>query len=369
MCYKGAIVARVVVVGAGMMGSALCVPLADRGHEVHLVGTALDDGIVAELKRGLSHPGLGVALPGSIRPHPVSALGSLLEQAEWVGLGVSSAGLPWASRVLSGALSRSALPIVMITKGLQLAGGSPGQGSEPAARVLTDALARGTGAQSPPHAICGPCIAGELARRVPTAVVLAGGSEQTRRWFAEQLRTEYYRVLPHSDTLGVQACAALKNAYAMGVALAAGLHERRVGSGGSVGSVAFHNLEAALFAQSAREMAAVAAWLGGEGQTAAGLAGVGDLNVTCVGGRTGRFGRLLGAGLGRREAQARMRGATLECLEILSLVERLWGGEGPLAGRRSLPPKRDLPLLAHLVEVALHDAPAAPPLSRFFGAS
>ena len=67
--------AIIVVLGAGMMGSALCVPLVDAGHEVRLVGTHLDEAIVAELRARGYHPKLKQELPREISAYPVEALG------------------------------------------------------------------------------------------------------------------------------------------------------------------------------------------------------------------------------------------------------------------------------------------------------
>src|SRR5688572_22139046 len=90
----------VTVVGAGMMGSALCVPLVDRGHEVRLVGTHLDREIVASLRESGVHPKLRLELPRAIRPYFLEELGAAMAGAELVGLGVSSAGVDWAIETL-----------------------------------------------------------------------------------------------------------------------------------------------------------------------------------------------------------------------------------------------------------------------------
>jgi glycerol-3-phosphate dehydrogenase (NAD(P)+) len=124
-----------------------------------------------------------------------------------------------------------------------------------------------------------------------------------------------------------------------------------------------HNYEAAVFARAIVEMGAIVGALGGDVTSVWGLAGSGDLTVTCNGGRTGRFGALLGRGYSASEARALMAGATLECLEVLALLERALD-DGRLGGLG----RRDLPLLAHLIEIGLHDAPVAVPLSEFFPA-
>jgi glycerol-3-phosphate dehydrogenase (NAD(P)+) len=184
---------------------------------------------------------------------------------------------------------------------------------------------------------------------VESCVVFAGRDQATLGRVAAMASAPYYHVTTSSE----------KNAYAMGIAFGEGIHER---GGGQPGSIALHNYEAAVFAQSVFEMQRIVRLLGGEPASAIGLAGVGDLDVTCNGGRTGRFGKLLGLGLGVEAAIERMEGATLECLEILSVLRRALPG---LEQRGELR-ENELPLLRHLIEVALDDKPIAMPFDRFF---
>src|SRR5690606_16779411 len=173
------------------------------------------------------------------------------------------------------------------------------------------------------------------------------------------------------------ACAALKNAYAMGVAFAAGAHSA---AGGQPGSIARHNYESAVFAQSIYEMQQICRLLGGDPASATWLpgvgalgvtpnggaaGGVGDLDVTTNGGRTGRFGAHLGRGIGRDKAIAAMQGATLECLHVLEVMRSAiasWERAGVLQ-------EDELPLLRHMAAVALDDAPVSVPFRAFFGRS
>ncbi|MBW2527286.1 MAG: glycerol-3-phosphate dehydrogenase [Deltaproteobacteria bacterium] len=347
--------ATVTVLGAGMMGSALCVPLADRGHEVRLVGTHLDGEIVASLAASHHHPTLGLELPESIQPLPVSQLAKAIDGADLVALGVSSAGARWAGEQLAPRLPED-VPVVMITKGLDWDGASLRTMPE----VVRTCLPETSRAQLHPAAIAGPCIAGELARRVPSCVVVTGQDQATLDRIVALLRADYYHLWTSTDVTGVETCAALKNAYAMGIAFGTGMHLAR---GGSLGSVAMHNVESAVFAQAVREMRQWIRLAGGDPESAIGLAGVGDLDVTNNGGRTGRFGALLGQGLSRGDAIREMKGATLECLEILAVMReatRALEQAGQLASG-------SMPLLEHLAEVALDGAPVALPLHRFFG--
>lgn len=343
--------ARIAILGAGMMGTALAWPLVDRGHAVRLIGTHLDREIIDSIARTRRHPGLDLTIPDPIEAFPIDALGRALSDADGVVLGVSSAGVRWAGHALR---PHRCLPILMVSKGLEW--------NQSELRVLPDVLLDALGSEphpTDPVAIAGPCIAGELARRVATSVLFAGRDSATNQRWAEWIRGPYYRVWTTEDLIGAEVCAAMKNAYAMGVALASGIHESR---GGTPGSIAQHNYEASVFAQSIWEMQKIIALLGGNPAVAAGLAGVGDLNVTCNGGRTGRFGQALGRGIGLDAAIASMQGATLECLEILRTFEdalRDWRARGHLAPNA-------LPLLEQLIRVGLKDAPIQMPFDQFF---
>ena len=346
--------AVVTVLGAGMMGSALCLPLCDRGHEVRLCGTHLDRTIIASLQATRRHPRLDLELPAAIEPLFVEQLAQAMDRTELIALGVSSAGARWAAEHIA-PFCRPDLPVVMITKGLSWDGARLSVLPD----FVRDLLPEPLRAVVQPAAVAGPCIAGELARRVETCVTLAGRDAAVLGRIAAELRTSYYHVWPSTDVVGVEACAALKNAYAMAVAFGTGQHLAR---GGKPGSVAMHNVEAAVFAQSIREMRRIVRLLGGDPDSAIGLPGVGDLDVTTNGGRTGRFGTLLGQGFGLREAIERMAGATLECIEVIEVMRQALQ---VLHARGELEPGA-LPLLEHMAAVVLDGEPVSLPFARFF---
>lgn len=358
----------ITILGAGMMGSAWCVPLLDAGHQVRLVGTHLDGEIIDSLRQTGAHPKLGLELPAQLAVFPISELAVALDAAQVIGLGVSSQGVRWAAEALAPHFSARASagaqpwPVMSISKGLEWTGAELRVLPDVFSEALNAALSAGGSAplELSPVAVAGPCIAGELARRVETCVVMTGRDPQTTRGLAALVRTPYYHAFPSDDVLGVEVCAALKNAYAMGISFAAGIHESRAGA---PGSVAMHNHESAVFAQAVLEMMTIVELLGGDPKTAAGMAGVGDLDVTCNGGRTGRFGRLLGAGLSRDQAVQAMQGATLECLDIIQVMHQaVTAFEG--AGRL---PHGNLPLLRHMTEVVQDGAAVNVPFTRFFG--
>lgn len=347
--------AIITVLGAGMMGSALSVPLADAGHDVRLVGTHLDAEIVKSLRESGKHPKLGLELPERIRPFFVEELALAMEGAEVIGVGVSSPGVRWAGEKLA-PFVKPEIPIAMITKGLEW----DGHALRVLPDVLRDCFDPALRRHIAPAAIAGPCIAGELARRVETCVVVTSRDAVVLDRLCPLLAAPYYFPVKSHDVEGVEACAALKNAYAMGIGFAQGLHEKR---GGSAGSVAMHNYESAVFAQAVFEMLRIVQIMGGQRDSASGLAGVGDLDVTTNGGRTGRFGKLLGLGLSQAEAVERMAGATLECLDILQVMRQAL----PILQEQGTLSADELPLLRHLTEVALDGKAPEMPFSRFFG--
>jgi glycerol-3-phosphate dehydrogenase (NAD(P)+) len=108
--------------------------------------------------------------------------------------------------------------------------------------------------------------------------MLAGPEQATICRLAEWMSTPYYHVWPSLDLVGVELCAALKNLYAIGIGIAAGMLEASppVENGAKM-----HDPAAALFTQALREMSYLVGELGGDRSTVGTLAGVGDLYVTC----------------------------------------------------------------------------------------
>ena len=336
-----------------MMGSALSAPFVANGHEVRLVGTPLDRDIVVALKSGAAHPKMRAPVPG-VGAYFVEELSSALAGADAIALGVSSAGVRWAAEALGNELSRAAKPVLMVSKGLVW----QNQRLDVLPDVFQSLLPAQAARQVTPVGVAGPCIAGELLQRVPTNIVFTGRSAAACEAWAALARGSFYFVHVEPDLVGAETCAALKNAFAMGVGFGQGLHEAR---GGAAGSVAYHNYESGVFAQAILEMQRVVALVGGKPQTAVGLPGTGDLMVTCNGGRTGRFGKWLGTGLSLAEAIAKMDGATLECLEVLRELDKALGH----FDARGKTQPGELPLLRHLIDVALRGAPVAIPFAAF----
>jgi glycerol-3-phosphate dehydrogenase (NAD(P)+) len=170
--------------------------------------------------------------------------------------------------------------------------------------------------------------------------------------------TEYYHVWTSRDVVGVEVCAALKNAYAMGVGLAVGMME----AAGPDGRANMYNPQAALFAQGCLEIQRMVKLLGGQNDNLYYLPAPGDLYVTVFGGRTVRLGKLLGKGLSFAEARKIMAGETLESVEIITRVGRAL----PKLEARGLVDPGDFPLIRHLDQIINHGAKVDIPWETFY---
>ncbi len=346
----------IVILGSGVMGSALAMPLADNGHEVRLVGTHLDRAIIDAIAKTGVHPGLGRDLPPTVLPFQLEQLETAFADAEIVLSGVNSFGVRWAGERLAPLLQPDQL-VIAIAKGVS----ADEQGN---LRILPEVLAEPV----PPDlrervrwaAIVGPSIAGEVAARRESCVVFAGHDQAAIDRLAATFRTDWYHVWTSTDLVGAEICAAAKNCYALSVGLAEGELERR---GEAASRDRAHNYEAALFAQGAAEMRQWVALLGGHPETPLWLPGVGDMYVTSTGGRNVRVGGLMGAGLGYTEAAARMDNPTLEGAAAI----KVFGGALAKLTERGVAADDDFPLMRHLYEVVGLERPLNMPWERFFG--
>ncbi len=340
--------AVITIIGAGVMGTALCWPLTDNGHTVRLVGTPLDNDIIRSLKETRIHPRHQRAIPPAVEPYYVNDIPMALEGADLVVSGVSSFGVHWFASQAALHFSPG-IPVISVTKGLF----DQPDGTLLTVPQATDAwLPDKLKGRIPLHAIGGPCIAQELAARRHTGVVFCGGDARLLDWIAGLFRTDYYHVSTSTDVVGVETCAALKNAYAMGINLAAGEQELK----GPDGLANRYNPQAALFAQSLVEMRKMVEWMGGDGNLVYQLPGAGDLYVTVFAGRTARLGRLLGKGYSFTEARQALAGETLEAVEIINSAARAITVLAA-AGKASW---QDYPLLRHMHNL-LQDIPSEMP--------
>jgi glycerol-3-phosphate dehydrogenase (NAD(P)+) len=249
---------RAAVVGSGAWGTALGSLLAREGHEVVL--WCHEEEVARSITRDRTNPYLtGVTLPDSLRA--TTALDEAVADAGLV-LSVSP------SQFVGGVMARAAphldpdCLLVSASKGIELT----------TLRRMDQVLAAVVPEQvmSRFSVLSGPSFAAEVAREAPTAVAVASLDPEARRRVQELFQTSSFRVYTTPDVVGVELGGALKNVIAVAAGVAAGL-----GFG--------HNTLAALITRGLAEIRRLGVALGARRETFAGLAGMGDLVLTCTG--------------------------------------------------------------------------------------
>ena len=345
--------AKVAIVGAGVMGSALAIPLADNGHQVALVGTDFDREVISQLLDDGWHPALQSTMPPSVRAFYFEDLEEGIHGAKSVVIGVISSAVRDITRKLAPFLQPEMI-IVNIAKGLEVK--EDGQFLT-MPQVITAALPEELMDRVAVVAIGGPSKALELASRHPTSVVFASEQEDALGRCAQLFATDYYDVHLTTDSQGVEVCAAVKNGYAIAVGMCDGIEKSS-----AVTDTTMDNLRAAIFTQAIAELAELVHILDGQVETAYGLAGLGDFYVTCQQGRNLDLGRLLGEGLAFAEAIEAMRGATVEGIEAVRMAYRL-----TVARLTPEELRRKFPLLEVLQSVLFAQSSASLLMDRFYG--
>jgi glycerol-3-phosphate dehydrogenase (NAD(P)+) len=287
----------IAVLGAGAMGIALATHVTRIGQPVAVLATEYDTAVVRAWRDHRPHPAVGVFFHPGITVFPCDEWPAALAGVDIVVVAVSSPGL---QAVLTAAAAHvpPGTVWVLATKGWQ--SGTLLTPSQVAAKVLGEA--------APVVTLAGPGIAAEIAVGSPTALLCASRDPPARRLVAGTLSAPSMLTRTTSDVAGAETASAFKNVVAIAVGIGQGLSERFIES---AFVRAFANVRAAMFAQGMVDMVALAEAGGGRAATVVGLAGSGDLYVTCVSGRNGRFGQLLGAGSGRAQA-LRIIGSTVE---------------------------------------------------------
>jgi len=250
---------RVGVIGSGSWGTAIAGLLAGQGHDVVL--WSFEEGVVGSIRdTGRNEKYLeGVTLPPSLQV--TTDIAEAVSEADVV---VSVSPAQFVARVMADAapyLPEGAL-IVSASKGIET------KSLRTMDRVLKDTLSEA--ATGNLVVLSGPSFAAEVARNAPTAVVVASRSEADAARVQRLFQSSSFRVYTNPDVLGVELGGALKNVIALGAGVTAGL-----GFG--------HNTIAAVITRGLAEITRLGLAMGAERSTFMGLAGLGDLVLTCTG--------------------------------------------------------------------------------------
>ena len=350
--------ATIAIIGSGMMGSALAFPARENGNAVRLVGTPLDREIIDECRRTNRHPRFAKHFPRGIPPFPegcefyqIEEMSEALKGVDFVIGGVSSFGVDWFGEEVLPKLPPE-MPVLSMTKGLM---------DTPEGKLLTypavwESRLAEKGISRTICAIGGPCTSYELVAHDQTEVAFCGKDMATLRMLKAAMATDYYHISLSTDVVGIESAVALKNGYALGIALTIGLNQKAFG----LDSELHFNSQAAVFGQAVKEMKKLLD-LQGSGTLENLCVGAGDLYVTVYGGRTRLVGMLLGRGMNIDEAREELKGVTLESLvvavRVAKAVKTLC-----TAGKLNA---ADFPLLMHIDEILTEKKPVSIPWEKF----
>jgi glycerol-3-phosphate dehydrogenase (NAD(P)+) len=298
----------IAVLGAGSWGTALAILLCGNGYRVRLWGHEVEQ--IAALRRDGENR---LFLPGVPLPDGLTATDSL----DAALAGASDCLIVVPSHAFGHVVAQTAqrigagMGVAWATKGLD-----PGSGE------LLHEVARKSLGDRALAVVSGPSFALEVAHGLPTAVTVASADAVFGEHVARLLHGERFRAYTSSDMIGVEVCGAAKNVLAIATGIADGL-----GFGA--------NARAALITRGLAELIRVGTALGGLTETFMGLAGIGDLVLTCTDNqsRNRRMGLALADGQSLSEAQAKIGQeveGVLTALAMHRLARRL-GIEMPIS--------------------------------------
>lgn len=291
---------KIACLGSGSWGTALAIHLARNGQTVRLWGNE-----VAQVEKMAAERCNDYFLPGIILPEKIefyTDLAKTLDGIQDILIAVPSHAFRSVLTQIQPLLAKNAR-IVWATKGL-----------DPHNHDLLHIVAQEVLGNIPLAVISGPTFAKEVAMGLPTAITLASTSQEFTQDLIQRFHNQKFRVYHTNDLVGVELGGAMKNVLAIAVGIADGL-----GFGA--------NARSAIITRGLAEMVRLGLILGGQKETFMGLAGMGDLVLTCTDNqsRNRRFGLALGAGKQREPAEKEI-GQVVEgiktALEIHHLAKR-----------------------------------------------
>ena len=300
--------ARVAVFGAGAAGTAVAIHLARKGEDVVVWGSDYDARVLPDLMDRRVHPALPERLPDGVQVLGPEDLSDAAKGTEIAVMGANSAGARSLGEMVAPALGEETRFVVSVAKGLE------DKTLRRVSEVYAETCAR------PIVVLSGPSLAPEVAEGLLTGVAMASTDQEALARVTEVFRSPSFLVDPTDDVPGVEICGTAKNVAAIGAGILEGLAKYRQRD--------LKNARAALFTRAVHEIADLVEAEGGRRETALGLAGMGDLLVTMLGGRNRIYGEALGLGSEPQHTLHDMqaRGLTVEgagsSQEVQALMER-----------------------------------------------
>ena len=303
---------KIIIIGAGAMGSAFSVPCLENNNDVTLIGTHLENELIDKIKLNNNiHPALKKELPENLKIEKYEKLKLILGNSpDIIVVGVSSVGIEWFVEQIKKNY-REDLHFVLLTKGLSIMNNEITTLSEKI-KIL---LKKNGHENANISAIKGPCLAAGLANKMRTGTVIANPDIKECKFLKEIISTKYYSTEISDDLEGVEISGAIKNIYSMLIGASEGLSNYKVPK--EIQSKYYLNTAASLIHRSVSEMVEFVSYYGGKPETVYGLAGLGDLYVSAIGGRNSLMRKYLGQGNLYKDAKEKfMQNITVEGAEL-----------------------------------------------------
>ena len=275
------------------MGAAFTFPCLDNNHKV-----TLSEPYDLKLIRKLSfkkkfHPVLKINLPKKLT---IKKFSKEILNYKWdlIVVAVSSSGIDLVRKNLKNVKNKC--PLLVLTKGLKYDKNSK--------KIITMSEQLNLGNKFIVSSLKGPCLASELARKIKSSTVIANKNLKVAQSIGKLISTNYYQVEFSKDIRGVEISSAIKNIYSM-----------IIGSGEGL------NTSSSMFRKSISEMIYLIKYFKGKEETIYGLAGIGDLYVSAMGGRNSKMGKYLGKGFTFKYAKKKfMPNDTIEGAQLASEI-------------------------------------------------
>ena len=303
---------KILIIGAGAMGSAFAVPCVDNKNDVTIVGTHLENDLIEKIKSNDQiHPALKTKLSNDIQFEKFEKLQTILDQdLDVLVCGVSSIGIEWFVNQISKKYKKG-IPIILLTKGLSILDNELTTLSD----KIRTLLSKDGHSEINISAIKGPCLAAGLANKMRTGTIIANQKVKEAQLLRGIISTNYYSTEISEDINGVELSGAIKNIYSMLIGASEGLSNSKAPK--EIQSKFFLNTAASLIHRSISEMVEFVSHYGGKAETVYGLSGLGDLYVSAIGGRNSLMGKYLGEGYLYNDAKEKfMKNITVEGAQL-----------------------------------------------------
>ena len=304
---------KILIIGAGAMGSAFSVPCLENKNDVSLIGTFLENDLIKSLKeKNNYHPALNINLPKNLNIERHDQIENLTQSGvDFIVAGISSVGIEWFANEISKFYNKKT-SIILLTKGLAIDDDHLITLSEKLENILRTNGHKDVNISS----VKGPCLASGLAHKMRTSTVIANENIKKAQEIQSLISTEYYKCEITNDVPGVEFSSAIKNIYSMLIGAAEGLSNPTAPI--EIQKKFYLNTSASLIHRSISEMAEFVSYYSGKVETVYGLAGLGDLHVSVAGGRNSKMGMYLGQGYLYKDAKENfMKDITVEGAELV----------------------------------------------------